>query len=135
MNADVEKLYALTDLVILDIKHIDSAEHVKLVGFPNKNPLAMAAYREKTGKPMWLRYVLVPGYNDSEEVVRRWCEAFAAYRTVERVELLPYHTLGVSKYAELGRRYPLEGVEPPSSASIAQARKILEEFFDQVSVH
>jgi pyruvate formate lyase activating enzyme len=97
--------------------------------------LELADYREKEGKPMWLRYVMVPGYNDTDEVLHRWGERFTHFKTVERVELLPYHTLGAYKYAELGRKNPLEGVQAPDEASIHRAKSILEDYFTKVTVH
>lgn len=135
VNDDVKKLHALTDLVILDVKHIDPAGHLALTGMSNANPLAIAVLREKTGKPMWLRYVMVPGHNDDEAIIRRWCETFKDYKTVERVELLPYHTLGEYKYKELGWKYPLEGMNPPNVEAIANAKRIFAEYFSNVSVH
>ncbi len=135
VNDDVKKLHALTDLVILDVKHIDPAGHLVLTGMSNENPLAIAAIREKTGKPMWLRYVMVPGHNDDEVIIRKWCETFKDYKTVERVELLPYHSLGEYKYKELGWKYPLEGMKPPNIEAIAKAKQIFAEYFPNVSVH
>ena len=129
-----KKLFDVSDLVLLDIKHIDDEGHKKLTGASNTKPLAMAAWREASGKPMRLRYVLVPGYNDDEATVRRFGETFGAYTTIERVELLPYHTLGAHKYAALGRPYPLKGLKPPSPASVARVRETLLEFFANVSV-
>lgn len=131
---DAKKLFDASDLVLLDIKHVDDARHKKLTGVSNTKPLAMAARREASGKPMRLRYVLVPGYNDDEEIVRRFGELFGGYATVERVELLPYHTLGAYKYRKLGRENPLEGVAPPTPASVGHARDILRTYFQAVSV-
>lgn len=128
-TADVKRLYDTTDLVLLDIKHIDDEEHRKLTGMSNRNTLKMAEYREHSGKPMWLRYVLVPGFTDGEEYLRRLGERFKDYDQVERIEILPYHTLGVYKYAELGRKNPLEGTKPPTVETVARAKAILGEYF------
>jgi pyruvate formate lyase activating enzyme len=135
VSTEVQKLYDLTDLVILDVKHIDEEAHRLLTGMPNMPTLENAAYRERSGKPMWLRYVLVPGHNDSDEVLHRWGAQFSTYQTVERVEILPYHTLGAYKYAELGRENPLEGVLPPTPESVRRAREVLEQYFKTVVVH
>ncbi|MCK9530701.1 MAG: pyruvate formate-lyase-activating protein [Gammaproteobacteria bacterium] len=123
-NPQVNALYDMTDLIILDVKHIDDTWHRKLTGGTNHGVLRNAEYREKSGKPMWLRYVLVPGWTDQLEFLEQWAQHFAGYTTVERVEILPYHTLGVHKYAALGRPYGLEGVAQPSRHRIEQARRI-----------
>lgn len=132
---DVKKLYEVTDLVILDVKHIDDEGHKILTGMSNKNTLAMVEFRESQGKPQWLRYVMVPGYNDNEEILHRWGKSLRHLKTVERVELLPYHTLGAYKFKELGRENPLEGVVPPDTESVRRARGILEQYFTKVVVH
>lgn len=133
-NPQVNALYDMTDLVILDVKHIDDDWHRKLTGAGNRNVLLNAEYRERSGKPMWLRYVLVPGWTDQPEFLEQWARHFAGYKTVERVEILPYHTLGVHKYAALGRLHPLEGLAPPSKTRIEQARRIFAAHLDNVIV-
>jgi pyruvate formate lyase activating enzyme len=130
----VNALYDMTDLVILDVKHIDDGWHRKLTGSGNQNVLRNAEYRERSGKPMWLRYVLVPGWSDQPEFLKQWAQHFADYKTVERVEILPYHTLGVHKYAALGRPYLLEGVAPPSRHRVEQARQIFAEHLINTTV-
>ncbi len=130
----VKKLYDLTDLVLLDVKHIDDAWHRKLTGASNLNTLAMAEYRESTGKPMWLRYVLVPGWSDQPESLEAWAKYFSHYQTVEQVEILPYHTLGVYKYEGLGRKYGLENVKPPSSQQVNAAKSIFEKYLKNVTI-
>lgn len=131
----VRSLYDQTDLVILDVKHIDPEKHLQLTGHSIDTVLANAAYRESTHKPLWLRYVLVPGYTDQLEALEKWAQTFTQYQSVERVELLPYHTLGVHKYAQLGRPYPLVGVQPPTAEQIHQAEVILKQYFKQVVTH
>jgi len=131
---NVKKLYKKTDLLLLDIKHIDEKMHIKLTGASNNNVLEMAKYREDTGKPIWLRYVLVPGWNDEEKYVRALGEHFKDYKMVERLEILPYHTLGVYKYKELGMKYKLKNVVPPTKESAGKAKKILSEYFAEVVV-
>ncbi len=124
----INELYDITDLVVLDVKHIDNDWHTKLTGMGNKTVLQNAEYREKSGKPMWLRYVLVPGWSDQREYVEAWAQHFADYKTVERVELLPYHTLGVHKYKEMGLDYKLDGVEPPSKLAVDEVRRVFEKY-------
>lgn len=133
-NEKIKQLYNLTDLVILDVKHIDDEMHKKLCGISNKETIKCAQYREKTGQPMVLRYVMVPGWNDQEEYLEKWGEAFKDYQSVEQVELLPYHTLGVHKFKELGLKYELEGVKPPTNRSVEKAEQILKKYFPNVVV-
>ncbi|MEI8067338.1 MAG: pyruvate formate-lyase-activating protein [Candidatus Shapirobacteria bacterium] len=129
ISDQVKELYELTDLLILDVKHIDDDQHIKLTGCSNKNTLEMAEYREKSGKKMWLRYVLVPGINDQKETLIKFGEYFKNYKNIEKVEILPYHTLGVYKYKELGIKYKLEGVLPPTKNSILEAENIFKKYF------
>lgn len=131
---EVHRLYDMTDLVILDVKHINDAWHRRLTGSGNTNVLLNAAYREQSGKPMWLRYVLVPGWSDQTEYLEKWAEHFDGYKTIERVEILPYHTLGVHKYAALGRPYALSGVLPPSKKKVEEARGIFAKYLNNVVV-
>jgi pyruvate formate lyase activating enzyme len=133
-SPEVNRLYDLTDLVILDVKHINDGWHRKLTGSGNANVLLNAAYREQSGKPMWLRYVLVPGWTDQPQYLEAWAEHFDGYKTIERVELLPYHTLGVHKYAALGRPYALTGVEPPSPEKVEAARAIFARYLKNIVV-
>lgn len=123
-NRTINQLYDLTDLVILDVKHINPKWHQKVTSGSVTNVLKNAAYREKTGKPLWLRYVLVPGWTDQPEYLEEWAQYFKEYRSLERVEILPYHTLGVHKYQKLGMRYELTGINPPSQEQQQQALKI-----------
>ena len=121
-----KKLMEVTDLVMLDIKHIDEEEHKKLTGFSNKNILDCARYLSEQGIPMWIRHVLVPGITDKDEYLKKTREFIDTLDTVMKVEVLPYHTLGEYKWKELGIPYKLEGVEPPTKERIENAKKILE---------
>lgn len=121
-----QKLMEVTDLFMLDIKHIDSSAHKELTGQPNENILDMARYLSEQKKDMWIRHVLVPGYTDSEEQLKALQAFIKTLDTVKRVEVLPYHTLGVFKWEELGLPYGLEGVPTPNQEQIELANKILE---------
>lgn len=121
-----ERLCKCTDLVMLDIKHIDDEEHKKLTGHTNKNILDCARYLSEQGIPMWIRHVLVPGITDKDEYLKKTREFIDTLDTVKKVEVLPYHTLGAYKWKELGIPYKLEGVDPPTEDRIANAKKILE---------
>ena len=120
------ELIKYTDLVMLDIKHIDDEEHKKLTGHTNVNILDCARYLSEQGIPMWIRHVLVPGITDKDEYLKKTREFIDTLDTVMKVEVLPYHTLGEYKWKELGIPYKLEGVEPPTEERIQNAKKILE---------
>lgn len=129
-----KELLKFTDLVLLDVKHIDPAWHRKVTEAPNDVVLKFAAYLERIGKPMWLRYVLVPGFTDQEEYLHKWGEHFAGFKNIERVEILPYHTFGAYKYEQLGLNYPLEGVDPPTKDLIKKTHNIFEKYFNEVYI-
>lgn len=133
-NKDTRRLYELTDLVLLDVKHIDPVWHKRLTGMDNQATLENAAHREQTGKEMWLRYVLVPEYSDQSEHLHAWGQHFANYKSVTRVEILPYHELGKHKYELLGRKYELTHIKPPTAAQVEQAAEIFRQYFDTVVV-
>lgn len=120
-----EELMKVTDLVMLDIKHMDDAAHRKLTGQTNTNILDMARCLSDNGKAMWIRHVLVPGITDDEGQLKRLRKFIDTLNTVERVEVLPYHTLGVFKWKELGIPYRLEGVKPPTEEQVQRAGEIL----------
>ncbi len=131
-NSTVNQLYDLTDLILLDVKHIDDDWHQKVTSFSNQNALKNAQYREESGKPFWLRYVLVPGWTDQDEYLHQWAEYFQDYQHLEKVEILPYHTLGEYKFKELGRPYALKGVEPPTKTEIKKACNIFSQYLGSI---
>lgn len=120
-----EELMKVTDLVMLDIKHMDDAAHRELTGQTNTNILDMARCLSDNEKAMWIRHVLVPGITDDEGQLKRLRKFIDTLNTVERVEVLPYHTLGVFKWKELGIPYRLEGVKPPTEEQVQRAGEIL----------
>ena len=120
-----KELMKYTDLVMLDIKHIDSEGHKSLTGQPNDNILDMAKTMSDMGVNMWIRHVLVPEVNDKDEYLERLSEFIGTLKTVKRVEVLPYHTLGVFKWENLGIDYPLKGIAPPSRERVENAERIL----------
>ena len=120
-----KELMSLTDTVLLDIKNIDPDAHKELTGVDNANILQMAKEISDMGIPIWIRHVLVPGGSDNDDYLHRTREFIDALSSVEKVEVLPYHTLGVPKYQELGISYRLEGVESPTQDRIENAKKIL----------
>ena len=120
-----EELMKVTDLVMLDIKHMDDDAHRELTGQNNTNILDMARCLSDNGKAMWIRHVLVPGITDDEGQLKRLRKFIDTLNIVERVEVLPYHTLGVFKWKELGIPYRLEGVKPPTEEQVQRAGEIL----------
>ena len=124
-----------TDLLMLDVKHFNEDWHRKLTGLSNKTTFKVAQYREETGKPMWLRYVLVPGWTDQEEYLHELGAFFKDYKTIERIEVLPYHLLGAHKWEALGMEYKLKGVEPPTQEKLNATAAIFREYFKEVRVN
>ena len=120
-----DTLLKYVDLVLLDIKHIDNAQHKHLTGHGNENVLAFAEYLSAKKKPMWVRFVLVPGVTDNLADVRELKKFLSTLKSVVKVEVLPYHTLGEKKYAELGIKYRLQGVKPPEAELVAKVSEIL----------
>ena len=125
--ASIDKLLSVTDLIMLDIKHIDSAKHKELTLHSNDNILAFLEYLDKNNKSVWIRHVLVPGITDDKESLEALGTHLSKYKCIEKVEVLPYHTLGVHKYESLGIPYPLEGIRQATSEDAANAYKIIEE--------
>ncbi len=123
----MDRLMQSTDLVLLDIKHIDSEAHQRLTGCPNDNILSMARYLSSKNKPVWIRHVLVPGITDSKEQLTRLGQFTASLQNVEKVEVLPYHTLGVFKWKELGLDYALGGIPTPTREEVERARQLIKQ--------
>lgn len=131
-NKDVEELLSLTDLVLLDVKEANLERHKALTGRTNEQTLQTAAWLEENKKPFWLRYVLVPGYSDFEADIRLLGERLKKYRMIQRVEILPYHTLGVHKYEAMGKEYHLKDVKENTQEQIQKAETIFKEYFSMV---
>ena len=120
-------LAEVTDLFILDLKMMDPEGHKQLTGFDNANILQMAQWLSDNGKRMWIRHVLVPSVTDDENDLKKMRQFIDSLKTVDRVEVLPYHTLGVSKWEALGITYPLDGVPTPTEEQVQAAKNILEQ--------
>ena len=134
LDSETKKLLEYTDLVLLDVKHIDPKLHFKLTKSSNLITLKFAEYCRKIQKPVWLRYVLVPGFTDQTDFLDQWAKTFSDYKNIKRVEILPYHTFGVYKYKELGLNYPLKSVTPPNQKQIDATKKIFGQYFETVVV-
>lgn len=126
LTDDIKHLLSLTDLVLLDIKHIDEEKCKDLVGFSNKRELAFAKYLSDNNIKMWIRQVLVPGFTDDEIDLLKLKDFINSLKTVQRVEVLPYHSMGKYKWKKLGFKYNLEGIPDASQSDIERAKKILE---------
>ena len=120
-----QQLMAQTDLVLLDIKHIDDEEHRKLTGHSNKSILDCARYLSEVSVPVWIRHVLVPTITDDEAHLQQLRAFIDTLKNVKRVEVLPYHTLGTFKWKELGIPYTLDGIRPPTAEQMQKAEEIL----------
>ena len=123
----VEKLMAVTDLVLLDIKHMFDEEHKKLTGHSNARVFAFAEYLKKIGKPVWIRHVVVPGITFQREELLALGRYLKTLTNMEKLEVLPYHSMGKVKYDSLGIEYPLLGTPQLSKAEAAQAEAIIRE--------
>ncbi len=120
-----DKLIKVTDLVLLDIKHINDNKHIKLTGQSNKNILEFAKYLSENNIDVIIRYVLIPTINADKETLTKTKEFIDTLKNVIKVDILPYHTMGIEKYKALSRPYELEGVMPPTSEQIELAHSIL----------
>ena len=120
-----DRLMAVTDLVLLDIKHIDPAEHQKLCGQPQGPVLAFARYLEEKQIPVWIRHVAVPGLTDREEYLYRLGRYLGTLKNIKALDVLPYHDMGKGKYEELGLPYALKDISPMNPQKALDARKIV----------
>lgn len=119
------ELFKVCDLFLLDLKHINSKEHEKLTGLPNEKIIDFSNFLSDNGKAVWIRHVLVPGYTTDRTYLIELRKFVETLNNVEKIEILPYHTMGTVKYQSMGIAYPLEGVEPPTKEQIEEAEAIL----------
>ena len=129
-NQDIETLLSKIDLVLLDIKQMNPARHDELTGRSNSQTLKTAQWLEENGKPFWLRYVLVPGISDFEDDIRALGEHFKGFKMLQRVEVLPYHTLGIHKYETMGQEYQLKDTPTNTPEQLDRAMALFNEYFD-----
>ena len=125
ITEDIKELLKYTDLVLLDIKHIDNEKCKKLVGVSNERELEFAKYLSDNNIKIWIRQVLVPGYTDDENDLKKLKEFINSLKTVENVQILPYHNMGKFKWEKLGNNYELEDVRPANQDDVDRAKKIL----------
>ena len=120
-----DELLKYTDLVLLDIKHINDEEHIKLTGHSNKNILAFAKYLSDINKPVWIRHVVVPEITYKENYLKKLGEFLASLNNVKALDVLPYHNMAIPKYENLGINYPLKDLPPLTKEEAINARNII----------
>ena len=125
MFSRLASLLAVTDTVLLDIKHIDRTKHRDLTGQGNTRILDFAKYLAEIQKPTWIRHVLVPGVNDDVASLEGLADFVAKLGNIQRFEVLPYHRMAIYKYEKLGIQYPLPDVPEPAKEDVARAEEIL----------
>lgn len=125
LTDEIKELINLTDLFLLDIKCINDEKAINLTGVSNKKELEFARYLSNINKTMWIRQVLVPGYTDNEQDLIKLREFISTLKSVEKVEVLPYHDLGKFKWEQLGEVYPLENVRTANNDDVKRAKEIL----------
>ena len=123
ITEDIKTLLSLTDLVLLDIKHIDPIKSKNLVGFSNERELAFAKYLSDNGIHMWIRQVLIPGYTDDESDLLKLKDFISGLKTVDKIEILPYHDMGKYKWKELGLKYELDDVRVANNDDVKKSKK------------
>lgn len=121
----LNELLNYTDLILLDLKHIDKQKHKKLTGLTNDHILAFARFLSERNVPVWIRHVLIPTVTDDEQDLKELGSFIKTLKNVEKVEILPYHQLGVYKWEALGLDYPLKEIEPPSDEKVEKAYRLL----------
>ena len=124
-NAKLDKLMEMTDLVMLDIKHIDPERHLKLTAQPNDGILAFARYLDEKHVDVWIRHVVVPGITDDPEYLHKLGLFIGTLKNLKALDVLPYHNMGVVKYEQLGMDYALKDVEPMSKENALKAKKVI----------
>lgn len=121
----MDKLMTLTDLVMLDIKHIDPEKHKELTSQPNTNILKFAAYLNEKHVDMWIRHVVVPGITDDDKYLFELGYFIGQFSNLKALDALPYHTMGKAKYEKLGMKYKLEGVEAMNKDVLIEKKKVI----------
>ncbi len=120
-----DKLLEFTDLVMLDIKHIDPDKHKNLTGKDNNNILMFAQYLSENNVPLWIRHVVVPDITDKPDDLTKLGAFISTLKTLKALDVIPYHTLGVHKYEKIGMKYPLPDTEPCTAPKLSEAKKYI----------
>ena len=125
ITKDIKELLKYTDLVLFDIKHINDDEHIKLTGMSNKNALNFARFLSNNNVKVWIRHVLVPDITLIDEYLIETKEFISTLSNVEKIEVLPYHKMGITKYEELGIKYQIMDIPEPNKEDINHAKELL----------
>lgn len=128
LNDKVKEVLQYTDLVLLDIKHINPEKYKDLTTAPLEPTLKFMEYLSEINLPAWLRYVLVPHYTDDDNDLTEWAKYTSQFKNVERVDILPFHQMAVQKWHNLGLEYQLKEIEPPTSAQKEKAEEIFKSY-------
>ena len=128
----LDQLMKYTDLVMLDIKHIDSLKHQELTKHDNKNILLFAKYLEEKNIPLWIRHVIVPTISDDPNDLKELGRFIGKLKNLKAIDVLPYHTMGIVKYKQLGIEYPLDGIESLPKEKAMEARTFILEGIKEV---
>lgn len=123
--AKLDKLMSLTDLVMLDIKHIDPVKHKELTAQPNDGILAFVSYLEEKNVDMWIRHVIVPGLTDDDEYLYKLGYFIGGFRNLKALDALPYHTMGKSKYEKLGMEYKLADTPAMGQKELLEKKQVI----------
>lgn len=121
----LDRLMSLTDLVMLDIKHIDPEKHKELTSQPNDGILAFAEYLEEKQVPVWIRHVVVPGLTDDDKYLFKLGYFIGKLSNLKALDVLPYHTMGEKKYESLGMKYKLHGVPAMDQKTVIEKKKVI----------
>ena len=121
----LDKLMTLTDLVMLDIKHIDPEKHKELTQQPNDGILAFCAYLNERHVDMWIRHVVVPTITDDDEYLYKLGYFIGQFSNIKALDILPYHTMGKAKYEQLGMEYKLDGIPPMDKSKVVEKKQVV----------
>lgn len=121
----LDELLSMTDLVMLDIKHIDPEKHLHLTGQPNEGILAFAHYLDQKNIPIWIRHVVVPGLTDDDEYLYKLGYFIGDLKNVKALDVLPYHSMGKAKYEMLGMDYKLKFVPDMDKKAVVDKKKVI----------
>jgi pyruvate formate lyase activating enzyme len=130
ITKSVEEAVNLADYVLFDIKATEAKKHFNLTNCRMEVTRQFADLLRKSNAEIWLRYVLLPGYTDSEQDLQRLTETVNSFKNATRIDILPYHTMGVEKWHELGYEYKLKGIQPPSADKLEKFKNFIKENTD-----
>jgi pyruvate formate lyase activating enzyme len=128
LNDKVKKVLDLTDLVLLDVKHINPGKYKELTAKPLEPTLKFIDYLSEINKPAWVRYVLVPSFTDNEADLHEWAQYISKFRNIEKIEILPFHQMGLHKWEQIGENYKLKDIKPASPESVKKAEDVFRSY-------